>query len=113
MHISTYVYIYRACISAAGTVLWRWMGGQDNAQAPRCPAVQFQTFRSLVIRQPVCCGVLQCVAVCDSVLQCVAVCCSVLQCVAVCCSVWQCVAVCCSVLQCVAVCCSVLHCIIR
>ena len=40
------------------------------------------------------------------------VCCSVLQCVAVCCSVLQCVAVCCSVLQCVAVCCSVAHCLI-
>ena len=29
---------------------------------------------------PVCCSVLQCVAVCCKVLQCVAVCCSVLQC---------------------------------
>jgi len=47
---------------------------------------------------PVCCSVLQCVAVYCNVLQCVAVCCSVLQCVAVCCSVLQCVAVCCSVL---------------
>ena len=36
---------------------------------------------------PICCSVLQCVAVCCSVLQCVAACCSVLQCVAVCCSV--------------------------
>jgi len=66
---------------------------------------------------PVCCSVLQCVAVCCSVLQCVAVCCSVLQLwismtrlmMPVCCSVLQCVAVCCSVLQCVAVCCSVLQ----
>ena len=33
---------------------------------------------------PVCCSVLQCVAVCCSALQCVAVRCSVLQCVAVC-----------------------------
>jgi len=53
-------------------------------------------------RDPLCCSVLQCVAVCCSVLQCVAVCCSVLQFVAVCCSVWQCVALCCSVVQCVA-----------
>jgi len=44
-----------------------------------------------------CCSVLQGVAVG------VPVCCSVLQCVAVCCSVLQCVAVRCSVLQCVAV----------
>ena len=51
-------------------------------------------------KRPVCCSVLQCVAVCCSVLQCVAVCCSVLQCVAVCCNVLQCVAVCCSVLKC-------------
>jgi len=35
---------------------------------------------------PMCCRVLQCVAVCCSVLQCVAVCCSVLLCVAVCCA---------------------------
>jgi len=42
---------------------------------------------------PVCCSVLQGVAVCDIVLQCVAVCDSVLQCVAVCCSVRQCVIV--------------------
>jgi len=33
-----------------------------------------------VLRDAVCCSVLQCVAVCCSVLQCVAVCCSVLQC---------------------------------
>jgi len=77
---------------------------------------------------PVCCSVLQCVAVCCSVssrfrcsaLQCVAVCCprcgcltsnyfQVNECVAVCCSVLQCVAVCCSVLQCVAVGVHVLH----
>jgi len=88
---------------------------------------------------PVCCSVLQCVAVCCSVLQCAAVCCSVLQCVAGFCSVLQCFAVMdfstplksavlsvCAfqwhrkdsycvwlvcVLQCVAVCCSVLQCV--
>ena len=81
---------------------------------------------------PVCCGVLQCVAVCHtwSHASCEAwvhVRCSVLQCVAVCCSVLQRVAatlnkgaetrwpscglVCCSVLQYVAVCCSVLQCV--
>ena len=38
---------------------------------------------------PLCCSVLQCVAVCCSVLQCVAACCSVLQRVAACCSVLQ------------------------
>ena len=59
---------------------------------------------------PVCCSMLQCVAVRCSVLQSVAVHCSVLQCVAVCCSVLQCVAVCCSVLQSVTECCSVLYC---
>jgi len=48
---------------------------------------------------PVCCSVLQCLAVFCSVLQCVAGCHVVLQGVAVCCSVLQCVAVCCSVLQ--------------
>ena len=74
--------------------------------------------------KPVCCGVLQCVAVCCSVVSC---CCSVLycavccvhgnRCVAVCCSVLSCcsvlqyVAVCCSGLQCVAVCCCVLLCV--
>ena len=33
----------------------------------------------LVVMPPLCCSVLQCVAVCCSVLQCVAVCCSVVQ----------------------------------
>jgi len=57
---------------------------------------------------PVCCNVLQCVAVCGSVLQCVAMCCNALQC----CSVLQCVAICCcSVLKCVVVCYGVLHCV--
>jgi len=75
--------------------------------------------------KPVCCGVLQCVAVCCSVLQCGVV---LLQCAAVCCSalcvvcmetgVLQCVAACCravvfcSMMQCVAVCCSVLQCVL-
>jgi len=75
-------------------------------------------------RRPVCCSVLQCVAVCcgASVLQCVAVCSSgcayrvrvssqkayVLKCAAAGCSVLQCVALHCSVsvFQCVGVCCS-------
>jgi len=87
-----------------------------------------------VVKNSVCCSVLQCVAVCYSVLQCVTECYSVLQCVAVYCSVLQCVAVrcsvlqyvigycqeccvlqgvvvCCSTMQCVAVCCSVLQCV--
>ena len=70
-------------------------------------------------KSPMCCSVLQGVAMCCSVhystdgrdvLQCDAMWCSVLQCVVVLCNVVQCVAVCCSVLQCVAVCCSVLQC---
>jgi len=70
---------------------------------------------------PLCCSVLQCVAVRCSVLQCGAVCCSVCislslhrslslprslsHCVTGWCSVVQCVAVCCSVLHCVSACC--------
>jgi len=80
--------------------------------------------------QPVCCSVLQLVAVCCSVLRCGAMCCGVVQvcwhvtpqlcvlqhtiislCVAVCCSVLQLVAVCCSVLRCGAVCCGVVQCV--
>jgi len=41
--------------------------------------------------KPVCCSVVQCVAVCCSVLECVGVCWSVLECVAMCCNVLQCV----------------------
>jgi len=72
--------------------------------------VPWQSAR-LLVREAVCCSVLQCVVMFCGVLQCAASCCSVLQCVAVCCSVLQCVAVCCSVLQCVAVCCIVLQCV--
>ena len=75
-----------------------------------------------VLKQKVCCSVLQCVAVCcfaPGVLK-QKVCCSVFQCVSVCCrvllgsriaqakGVLQVVELCCRVLQCVAVCCSVM-----
>jgi len=60
---------------------------------------------------PLCCSVLQCVAVCCSVLRCVVVCCIVLQYVAVCGSVLQCAAVFCSVMQSLPVCYSVLQCV--
>jgi len=66
--------------------------------AARCGVLVFQPYTNAQTRLwfyfisycniiPMCCSVLQCVAVCCSVLQCVAVCCSVLQCAAVCCSV--------------------------
>jgi len=57
---------------------------------------------------PLCCNVVQCVAVCCSALQCVAVRCSALQCVAVRCHVYTpdittgcclCVAACCGVFK--------------
>ena len=63
-----------------------------------------------LVQLPVCCSVLQCVAVShddslltwtmpfDPLVQ-LPVCCGVLQCVAVCCSVLQCIAVCCCMLQ--------------
>ena len=53
---------------------------------------------------PLCCSVLQCVAVCITL--CTAWC-SEAECGTVWCSALQCVAVCCSALHCVAVCCSV------
>jgi len=63
-----------------------------------------QSCPTLPPAQPLCCSVLQCVAVTCSALYCIAVCCSVFQtrsCTtpAVCCSVLQCVAVCCIVSQ--------------
>ena len=70
---------------------------------------------------PICCNLLQSVAVCCNLLQSAAVCCNVLQCVAMCCNVLQCVAICCALgmglaqwvcaLLCLAVCCSVLKCV--
>ena len=71
-----------------------------------CVAVVLQRVAVCFSVVPMCCSVLQCVAVvlqlCCSVFHCVAVFCSV---ATVCCSVLQRAAVCCSVLQCVAVCC--------
>ena len=73
--------------------------------------------RTSSISRPVCCSVLQCVAVRCNMLQWDAVSYSVLPrtssvsnlCVVACCSALQCVTACYSVLQCVAACCSVLQ----
>jgi|AntRauMFilla1563_2_1112583.scaffolds.fasta_scaffold03077_3 hypothetical protein len=81
--------LMNSCINLSQTPLFAWNSATKISPKPPGNTLSDATFSFEARLPPVCCCVLQWVALCCTMLQCVALSCSVLQCVTVCCSVYQ------------------------